>query len=250
VYFEICNEPYFGGVTLPWQKRIADVIADAEKALPHKHLIAQNIANGRKKVTNPHPAVSIFNFHYATPPNTVRMNYGLNKVIADDETGFKGKADATYRGEGWDFLIAGGAIYSNLDYSFTPDREDGSAKPDAPGGGGRDLRKQLQILKRFIESFEFIRMRPDDKVIKGGIPAKATARALVEAGKQYAVYVRGGRKAALVIGLPKGSYRAEWVNTRTGEVDKAETFDHVRGARTGESPAYSQDIALRIRRAR
>jgi len=31
VYYEICNEPYFGGVTLDWQRHIADVITDAQK---------------------------------------------------------------------------------------------------------------------------------------------------------------------------------------------------------------------------
>ena len=68
LYYEICNEPYFGGVTLEWQHRIADVIVETEKTLPNQHLISQNIANGSKKVTKPHPGVSIFNFHYASPP--------------------------------------------------------------------------------------------------------------------------------------------------------------------------------------
>ncbi len=30
-YFEICNEPYFGGVTLDWQRHIAGVIEEAQK---------------------------------------------------------------------------------------------------------------------------------------------------------------------------------------------------------------------------
>ncbi len=38
VYYEICNEPYFGGVTKEWNDRIAGVIADAEKGLPARHL--------------------------------------------------------------------------------------------------------------------------------------------------------------------------------------------------------------------
>ena len=100
VFYEICNEPYFGGVTLAWQHRIADVIVETERALPAKHLIAQNIANGSQKIEEPHPAVSIFNFHYATPPDAVAMNYALGKVIGDDETGFRGTRDAPYRTEG------------------------------------------------------------------------------------------------------------------------------------------------------
>ncbi|MEP0843794.1 MAG: hypothetical protein HRF43_13910, partial [Phycisphaerae bacterium] len=97
VYFEICNEPYFGGVTLEWQAHVARVIAEAEKKLPYRHLIAQNIANGRQKVEKPDPLVSILNFHYAHPPDTVAMNYGLNRVIGDDETGFRGRDDVLYR---------------------------------------------------------------------------------------------------------------------------------------------------------
>jgi hypothetical protein len=128
LYFEICNEPYFGGVTLEWQTRIASVIALAEKQLPKRHLIAQNIANEKAKVERPNPAVSIFNFHYAAPPDTVGMNFGLNKVIGDDETGFRGIHDQPYRVEAWDFIIAGGAIFDHLDYSFTTDHEDGKAK--------------------------------------------------------------------------------------------------------------------------
>src|SRR6185436_14563063 len=68
LYYEVCNEPYFGGVTMEWQLRIVDVIVEAEKGLPQKHLISMNIANGSKKIDKPHPAVSIFNFHYASPP--------------------------------------------------------------------------------------------------------------------------------------------------------------------------------------
>ncbi len=247
VYYEICNEPYFGGVTLKWQNHIAETIVKAEAKFKAKHLIAQNIANKSKKVVKPNPNVSIFNFHYAKPPKAVTENYGLNKVIGDDETGFAGSEPKPYRLEGWDFIIAGGAVYDNLDYSFTVGHEDGTAKINAPGGGGPVLHKQLEILKDFINSFDFIRMKPDNSVIKGGVPDKATARALVQVGRAYAIYINGGSEAKLIVELPKGTYRAEWVNTKTGKVDKTETFRHANGNRTLLSPKYVGDIALRIR---
>jgi len=90
LYYEICNEPYFGGVTLDWQRHIADTIVETEKTFPSHHLISQNIANNQARVKNPNPAISIFNFHYASPPETVAMNYALNKVIGENETGFQG----------------------------------------------------------------------------------------------------------------------------------------------------------------
>ncbi len=245
--YEICNEPYFGGVTLEWQYRIAETIVKAETSLKVKHLIAQNIANKGQKVTNPNPNVSIFNFHYAKPPQTVADNYGLNKVLSDDETGFAGSDPKPYRLEGWDFIIAGGSVYDNLDYSFTVGCEDGIADINAPGGGGFVFRKQLEILKDFMNGFDFIRMKPDSSVIKGGIPEKATARALAEANRAYAIYVNGGSETSLQVELPAGNYNAQWINTKTGKVDKQEAFEHAGGARTLHSPQYVDDIAIRIR---
>jgi len=251
VYYEICNEPYFGGVTLEWQRHIADVIVDTEKSLPNKHLISQNIANGKAKVENPHPAVSIFNFHYATPPETVAMNYELNKAIGDNETGFKGTANTHYRMEGWEFILAGGGLYNNLDYSFTVGHEDGTFAypPTQPGGGNPTLRRQLSILKNFINSFDFIRMRPDNSVIKSSLPEKSRAWVLVEPGRQYAVYVFGGKRIDLSVEIPAGKYRAEWLNPLTGEFDKRELLDHAGGLLALSSPPCEEDIALRLVRA-
>lgn len=247
LYYEICNEPYFGGVTEDWQARIAETIAAAEAGFEHKHLIAQNIANHTKKIENPNPHVSIFNFHYAKPPVAVEQNYHLNKVIGDDETGFAGDDRVTpYRLEGWDFIIAGGAVYSNLDYSFAVGHEDGSSRINAPGGGGPELQGQLRILKDFIHQFDFIRMKPDNSIIKTALPKGITARVLAESGQAYAVYVNGGGLAELALDLPPGQYEAEWVNTKTGRTEKAEPFQHEGGIRTLQPPAYTDDIALRI----
>ncbi|HXG48455.1 MAG TPA: PA14 domain-containing protein [Methylomirabilota bacterium] len=192
VMFEICNEPYFGGVTMAWQHHMADVMVETERSLPKKHLITQNIANNQAKIERPHPAVSVFNFHYATPPDTVALNYGLNKVIGDNETGFRGTNNAPYRTEGWDFLLAGGGLYNNLDYSFTVGHEDGTFVYPAsqPGGGNPGLRRELRALRDFMAGLDFIRMRPDNSVIKGGVPVGGSARALVQPGKAVAVYIR------------------------------------------------------------
>jgi Family of unknown function (DUF6298)/Cellulase (glycosyl hydrolase family 5)/Putative collagen-binding domain of a collagenase len=246
VYYEICNEPYFGGVTPQWSKRMADVIRGAERGHA-QHLIAQNIANGSATVKDPDQNVSIFNFHYAIPPDAVAANAKSGRIIADDETGFKGKGDLAYRAEGWNFLLAGGAIYDNLDYSFTPHHPDGSAEvTTSPGGAGENLRKQLAILKTFVEGLDFIQMVPDNGFVKGGLPAKAIARTLAKRGEQYAVYIQGGARADLIVDLPAGKYRVDWLNPRTGRVDKSGALDHSGGTVTLASPDYAEDIALRI----
>jgi hypothetical protein len=194
VYYEICNEAYFGGVTLAWQHRIADIIRETELKFParQRHLISQNIANNSAKVEKPHPAVSIFNFHYAAPPDAVEMNWHLNRVIGDNETGFRGTNDAPYRMEGWDFILAGGGLYNNLDYSFVAGQEDGTYVYPAsqPGGGNPVFRRQMRVLRDFIHDLNFLRMKPDNSVIKGGVPVTLTARAMVEPARAYAVYLR------------------------------------------------------------
>jgi len=252
IYYEVCNEPYANnggvGVSMEWQHRIIDIIRDTEKDYQHQHLISLNIANGRAKVTDLYPEVSILNFHYCYPPDVVAMNHGLNVVIGENETGFRGSDNATYRIEGWDFIIAGGALYNNLDYSFTSRYPDGSFLDyTSPGGGSPELRRQLGILKDFVHSFDFIRMAPDNSVIRGGVTEGATARALVETGKQYAVYINGGTQANLKLELPAGTYTVEWIDTKTGGVAKRETISHAGGIVTIASPEYSGDIALRIR---
>jgi len=254
VYYEICNEPYErSGQSKAWQAHIAETIVAAEGKFCHKHLIAQNLPwrpqnlpKGTQNRIMHVRHVSILNFHSASPPKPVALYYDLNKVITYDETS-RG-TNKKYRTEGWDFIIAGGAVYDNLDLSFTVGHEDGTSKSNEPVGGGTVLHKQLEILKDFINSFDFIRMKPDNSVIKGGVPDKATARALVRVGRAYAIYINGGSEMKLIVELPKGTYKAEWVNTKTGNVDKTETFQHASGNRTLPSPKYVDDIALRIRR--
>ena len=251
LYYEICNEPYVGGVSLEWERRIADVIADAEKGSPAGHLIAQNIANGRARIERPHSSISLFNFHYATPPDVVGMNYALGKALGDDETGFKGQADATYRREGWEFLLAGGALYDHLDYSFSVDHPDGTFAYPAkqPGGGSPALRGQLRILRQFMESLDFVQMKPDNSSVKAVRPAEAACRLLANPGQAYAMYLSGGARAEVTLDLPAGRYKVEWINTLTGKADKTEDLTHAGGEITLPSPGYEQDIAARIIRA-
>ena len=265
LYYEVCNEPYFAGVADDWQRLVAKTVAETEQSFPHRHLVARNIANGSAKFQNPDPNVSILNFHYCNPPDAVAMNYELNKVVSYDETGFRGSGDAVYRTHAWQFLLAGGAVYDNLDYSFTPDTEDGTAKvtPPTPGGGGRELRRQLLALRKFIDGFAFVRMTPDAKAVAvkaGG----AEARVLSEQGKQYAIYLSrlredkgrdgkgtgrfsdpaAGKTVLIELDLPAGNYAGEWVNPRTGETQPQKV--EAGGKVTIESPPFEQDLGLRL----
>ena len=251
LYYEIMNEAYWGNLPAGWEHHIAEVITDAEKAFPHKHLISQNIANDKAKVEQPDRLVSIFNFHYAFPPDTVPMNYALNHPIGDNETGFKGTNDAAYRIEAWEFIVAGGGLYNNLDYSFVAGFEDGTFVYPAkqPGGGNPAFRQQMRILRDFIHGFEFVKMKPDHNVIKGGVPKGTWRGALAEAGKAYAIYLRAGaEKGALEVELPAGGYRAEWISPLSGAVVKMEEFQHGGGSKSLAAPEPAGEVALRIKK--
>ncbi len=249
IYYETCNEPYITGVPRDWQDHILATLVAAEKELGVHHLYAENVANGSQEIKDPREAVSVFNFHYATPPDAVHVNEKIRKVIGDDETGFKANADATYRGEAWDFLLAGGAIFDNLDYSFAAGHETGDFfyPPTQPGGGSKALRRQLHILHEFLDSFDLAHLKSDVSVIHGGIPSGATACVLADSGKAYAIYIRGGDQTNLSLSLPDGTYHAEWIDTRTGQTVASLQLKSEHGMTTVQSPSYHEDIALRVK---
>ncbi len=251
LYYEICNEAY--GVPVPWQQKIAAAIAEAEKDLPRKHLVAQNTVPVYDSVD---PSVSIFNFHPGAHDVSVSRNDGLNKLTGLDETSPRGKplgAETTafdYRRWGWTHLLDGGAIYNNLDYSFTVEQPRGAYQPwdKRPGGEMADMRKQLQILKNFIEGFNFVGMKPAASLVRGGVPDGGAVHVLAKAGEEYALYLHGGTNAVLRLDLPVGRYRAEWVSTLHGTVEKAEALTHGGGVLTLSSPEYKEDVALRVKK--
>lgn len=252
LYYEICNEPYFAGVALDWQKKIARTIVETEKSLPKRHLVAQNIANGKARVEHPDPAVSVFNFHYASPPVTVAMNWDLKKPVGFDETGFKGTGDRVYRTQAWEFLLSGGSVFSHLDYSFTTAHEDGTAKvtDPTPGGGSPSLRSQLSVLKHLLDGSDLVKMAPDSKSIvpSGGDWKDAHLYVLSDPGHQYAAYVRSGKNLKIRLNLPKGTYKYEWIDPRNGGPLGQGTLRAKKGdSVTLKAPAFVEDLALSIK---
>lgn len=234
-------------VSVQWQARVATWISEAQAELPRKHLIAQNISNFRLAVreSDVAPGVSILNFHYAYP-EAATWNLGLGKLIGHDETGFAGREDATYRRQAWAFMLAGGGLYNNLDYSFHVGAEDGAGPaPEAPGGGSAALRRQLRVLSEFIHSFDLAALSPDFSTVKNS-PGVVT-RTLSTPGKEYAIFATGRGPCRLSLGLPAGTYTAEWLNPVTGEIMKREEFTAGDAAHDLQSPGFQDEIALRVR---
>jgi hypothetical protein len=100
-------------------------------------------------------------------------------------------------------------------------------------------------------------MKPAAGAVKGrvnvslaGDPAAGavTVHALADPGKAYAIYIHGGTHAQLALDLPAGTYLAEWIDTRSGHIERSQRFDHAGGDHTLTSPEYADDVALRLKR--
>jgi hypothetical protein len=229
--------------SLAWQAKVANWIASEEAPLQSKHLIAQNYANFRFPVRDLLWGVSIVNFHYAYP-EAVRANYGLDKAIGYDETGFLGRDDAAYRRQAWNFMLSGGSTFDSLDYSFSPGHEDGSdTEPNGPGGGSAALRRQLGILQRFLTRFVLVNLRPDERTVKHA--AGVTAHVLSNPGEEYAIYFDGSGPTQATFELPRGHYTCEWIDVATGETLQTESFA-TSGEKTLQSPKFTNGIAMRL----
>ena len=254
VYLEVLNEPYWvpcapagDCAVLGWQEHMISTIADAQRLASRKHLIAQNVADRSARVATPNPRVSIFNFHHALP-EAVTANAHLRRPIANDETGFQGGDPFPYRREAWRFVLAGGTVVSNLDWSFAPRYERGtlSTLDFRYGGGGPALRRQLSILKRFVHGFPLLRLLPSPDVASPDTEG-AVVDVLADPGRAYAVYLSGRPASKLRLLLPVGRYRGTWTSTTTGAAIRRVTF--TAGDETVLTvPPYREDIALDLRR--
>jgi hypothetical protein len=235
-----------GPAALAWQKRVAEWIESEEAKLPNKHLIAQNYANFLFPVKETIPGVSIINFHYAYP-QAVALNYGLHKAIAYDESGFLGRSDDKYRRQAWNFMLSGGSTFDGLDYSFTPGHEDGSyLAANGPGGGSPAFRRQLAILHSFLDKLPLVKMAPDTHTVLHA--AGVDVHMLSSNDGVYAAYLDGDGPSSLTLDLPPGTYRGEWLNTKTGAIMPIPAFICGKGNRLLDTPAFTNGLALRLQR--
>jgi hypothetical protein len=273
VIFEIANEPwsdrpllanvvnpylftgrdqYPNSVELPddlsmiWQARVAEWITSEESKLPNQHLIAQNCCNFVYPMRQSMPGVSIINFHYAYPEAAV-LNYGLNKALSYDETGFLGREDYKYARQAWNFMLSGGGVFDNLDYSFSVGHEDGNdLEANGPGGGSPQLRRRLRILSEFLRELPLLEMAPDFDTVQhaGGV----RTHMLSSHTGEYAMYVDGDGPTEITLILPPGEYSGTWVDVITGDKKDLPEFKHLGGDKILTTPAFRSGIAARISR--
>jgi hypothetical protein len=234
-----------------WIGHVSEWVANEESRLPLKHLMSVDITNQGSSIRETElrryfSKLSVFNVHYDANADMLRANPNLGRLLAMNETGFNGTEDTNYRTQGWNFLLSGGGLYGNLDFSFSVGHEDGTGTPrytgDYNAGGGAAIRAQMRILLDFMRSLPLEAMQPDNGIVVGGADSWA---ALAAPGKAYAVWFPGDGPIAPVIAVSAGRGRAEWVDILTGAVT-TETFTQKSWISTLHGTRRGGGVALRV----
>ncbi|MDD5688424.1 MAG: carbohydrate-binding protein [Elusimicrobia bacterium] len=270
-----------GTMSTIFDSYIISTITVTEAALPKKHLISQNHTLDKSTILS---NVTVLTWD-SDDPNIPGTYSDQNKPMIMDEGTYKGWPDAAYRPGAWRWMLAGGAVFNMLDITFTPNDESGTNVPPLPpltsrsafftkpndsftiGGGGPAFRTQMKVLNDFMNKFGFVNMEPNNSVVTS-LPSGVGVRALVQTGQQYAIYLsktlsiplpapvgytlpanqKISASSTFNVNLPAGSYKAEWVDTLTGNPSNTdETFTHPGGNKLMTTPPVAcEDIALRI----
>jgi len=235
------KEPEWEGIemekrTKDFVQMVASWIKDEESRMSKKHLIGVDITNKGHVVKETdlqtvYKDLDILNVHYDNDAASLDMNYyRVNKIITYNETGLtQTKMSPIYRTDGWYYLMSGGGLYNNLDYTFYHNGyEDGTHDPQFPGWykgcGDPKIKYQLAILQKFMDNLPLEKMYRDTVSCITG-----EGRVISWPGHIYAAFFRGSGEIAPVFNLPKGVFSAEWVNILNGEITDTETFTHAGG---------------------
>ncbi len=274
VILEICDEPILfdtpDSLAGKWIKHMVNVIKETESSLPSKHLIAQQLEGKMGGPVDfsddPDVQVIVTQYDWAAGDQMgglkgLNYEYGHNKPIELNETDYypvwygegNDKISAS-RVEAWEFIVGGGAGFNQLNGLYT------TADPAGLTEDNRLLCTSLSKLKQFMNSFDFVKMKPDRDFVVHGIPEEAFFRCLSEPGRQYALYMHhstrkgesyyfinpGNYRENILLSMPDGNYRADWINPADGSLISSENMSVHDGNYRLSTPLYRIDIALRV----
>lgn len=222
--------------SMEWQAWVVSLIENEEASLAKSHLVAQGIGNFQYEMEQIPEGVSILNFHYALP-GAVQLNLDKGCLIGLDETGFMPQDENLYLDQAWRFILSGGGLYNNLDYSFTAGNEGGDwTIPESnPGWGGPAFRKKLSILVETMKQVPYVEMEFTDSLFESESPT-LKQYGLQKPGEVYLIFLEGYKHEALVPNVAEGEYEVIFINVRSGE-RKVET----QTLGKGESLAFSNE---------
>jgi hypothetical protein len=270
IIINIANEPWFfnqerEGFSSPardetkvWVKEVSEWIVSEEKRLPKKHIISVDYCNegrviNKEELDKYWTNISVFNHHYDKDAVSVRSNYSsIPRAFAFNETGLMPIYTKAYRIQGWKYLMSGGALYNNLDFTFQVGYEDGTGKAEFScdaykGSGDPRVRSEISKIASFFKTIDFVNMHPASDIFVVYYGDK-DLYALANDGKQYAIYVVGGKNSWYRLNIPFGKYKVEYIDPVSGVRILEEVVSHTSGDLRLDGPDYENDLAIRINR--
>ncbi|GEM_PF-1058606 len=272
IIFNIANEPWFSNQEHPgfasparketkeWIQQVSEWIVNEEKKLPKQHILSVDYSNEGFKIPDAElqtywKNISVFNHHYDKDAESAKLNYGINRVLSFNETGIMPVSTPLYRIQGWQYLMSGGALYDNLDFTFQVGNEDGKGTTEFvcnhyKGCTDIDVKYQMADLLKFFNSIDFIHMRPTDKLLTYYWGNQIVC-ALENPGKDYAAYIHGGsNEGALGLALVAGSYELFWITPADGKIFQREVLQTQPDGSLwfGKYPEYKEDLTILIKK--
>ena len=269
----IANEPWFanqmhGGFASPppistfqWIHEVSEWIVETEKQSGKSHLISVDYTNEGEYIPDTLAAkylsnISVLNVHYDRDAMSLRLNAGhISKAFAFNETGLMPVYSDEYRIQGWKYMMSGGALYNNLDYTYQVGAEDGSGNAEFScswynGCGDHDMKYQMAALLRFMEGIPFWEMLYNKEIVDVYF-GNYEVFPFVKEGALYVVYITGeGPQIPIKVSLLKGEYEVKWLSPKDLSVLSSEkiAIQKDRGSVQFFSPAFQKDIVLKIKR--
>jgi hypothetical protein len=267
IIYDISDEPEMQKQdSLAWNSLLLDALVSVDG---NRHLCGETARSASPDMTAD-PRTSWIPTEYISPmEETLSLDYSDNKPILNVETQyfpiFYGLHPVEEsRVEGWYGMLGGAAGVIHLNSEFSDF--------NASAAGTTTLSTilpQKKVLLDFMSSLDFVAMERFDDF--RGLADGAFCRALARAGEQYALYlfhgaphrvdwpqgtvtdrfdVRPGRyqDTVTLLGVPSGTYGAEWVDPASGSVVRTDVVSPTAGTMELRAPEYSLDIALRMGR--
>jgi hypothetical protein len=268
IILNIANEPWFSNQehfgfaspprdeTKAWIKEVSEWIVKEEIKLPKKHLISIDYTNEGRVITKMEQEkywknISVFNHHYDKDAVSAKLNYGIGKVLSFNETGLMPEFSSQYRIQGWKYLMSGGALYDNLDFTFQVGNEDGNGKVEFlchyyKGCNDKKVKYEMKALLNFMNSIDFVHTKPNYDIVACAFGDKNIC-VLENPGKEYAVYINGGSNEGIFqLNLLPGKYDITYINPSDGAIVKTEerTTAKFGDLLLDAMPAYKEDLAI------
>lgn len=197
----------------------------------------------------------MFNHHYDPDAESVVKNYHrIPRAWSFNETGVMPTSTPEYRFQGWKYLMNGGALYNNLDFTYQVGDEDGHGTTLFSEGHNaylactdHDMKYQMARLLEFWNNLNFVNMKPGDDCVAFEYGHVETY-GFYEEGKTYVVYFIGSGEPRAYLNISNGKYSIEWFDPRTLQsLDKSEVLIET-GFLNLAGPGYIEDIVVKLSR--